>query len=51
MNTLTLNRDTTILELKTWADRVTTDKLGRLIGYKNNIPFLLLTKPNLRIVK
>ena len=51
MNTLTLNRNTTMLELKRWADRVVTDRVGRLVGYKNNIPFLIFTAPNLRVVK
>jgi len=51
MNTLHLNRDTTMLELKQWAERVTTDKKGRMIGYKNQAPFLITTQPKLRIVK
>lgn len=50
MNTLTLNRNTTMLELKGWADKVKTDKKGRLIGYKNNQPFIIITKPKLRII-
>ena len=50
MNILTLNRDTTMLELRDWADRVTTDSRGWLVGWKNNQAFRIITAPKLRLV-